>query len=106
VALTKGFKKFIGLLAIVAAVGGGGMYYYKTMKQHPQSDVSSSTSDTGQSSIDYATPSSQPQVVADPVQPETSTVESPTSAPVTQSQDSAPSNSGMAALLNAGKKKQ
>jgi len=112
VALTKGFKRVASFLVIVGIVGGGLYGYRQYAKQHQQvdfgtqqPDVSSSTSNAGQSGINYAMPASQPLVEQAP-QPEISPGESPTSAAAAQLQDSAPSNSGMAALLNAGKKKQ
>jgi hypothetical protein len=112
VALTKGFKRVASLLVIVGIVGGGLYGYRQYSKQHQQqSDWSNSTSNAGQSSVNYSMPSSQPLVeqatqAAVSSTPEISPGESPTSAPAVQLQDSAPSNSGMAALLNAGKKKQ
>jgi hypothetical protein len=103
-ALTKGFKKFVGLVVVVGAVAGSIVGYKMYAKAHPPApvdpgiDVSSGTSDAGASSVNYALPASQQEAPA-------------TSQPVEQApqaaapaQDAAPSNSGMAALLKAGQK--
>jgi hypothetical protein len=103
-ALTKGFKKFVGLIAVVAIVGGGIYGYKQYSKLHSQAvdpgvDVSSSTNSPQTSGINYALPASQPEVAQTP-QP----VEQAPKTAAASTQDTAPSSSGMAALLKAGQK--
>jgi hypothetical protein len=104
-ALTKGFKKFVGLVAVVGVVAASIVGYQKYTKSHPKVDVdteqpsvTSSSSDASASGINYALPASQPEdQVAQPVEQAPQQTAVPT-------QDTAPSSSGMQALLKAGQK--
>lgn len=92
-ALTAGFKKFLGLVAVVALVGGG-IYAYKQMpKKAPEpaeQTVPQETTAQAAPPVDV-----QPDPAPEPEAPAT---------PVSTKKSTAPANRGLDAVLNAGSK--
>jgi hypothetical protein len=95
-ALTPGFKKFIGVVVLGAAIVGGAVY----VKTHP--NLLHHDQEVVQVEQPAETPTTPPVMIQQPAQ-----VEQPTqAAPVQvapQPQADPETNRGMTALLNAGK---
>ena len=96
-ALTAGFKKFLGLIA-VAAVVGGGIYVYKTQpKSAPTEETATVTAPT-----DTAETATAELDTSDKnVRPDEAPAETVETAPPKRD---ASTNRGLDAVLNAGKK--
>lgn len=96
-ALTPGFKKFIGLVVVIGAVGGG-LFYWKTMpKKVQQVEVS----------VEQPAPAPEAPAAANVAQPVYTQPAQQEQAPAQVQQapsEDASSNRGMAFLLNQGKK--
>jgi hypothetical protein len=103
-ALTPGFKKFIGLIAITGAVGGG-LFFYKSMPKAPaapQEVVQQTAPQAEESAIPqpYSSPIKQAEI-ANQVVDQVAPPEQPTrSAPSAD----ASTNRGLANVLSQGKK--
>lgn len=93
-ALTAGFKKFIGLVAVVALVGGG-IYAYKQMPKKAPEPEQVAPQEVA------ATPTPAPDIQPDVEQE--APVAPPPPAP-TSKKSGNPANRGLDAVLNAGSK--
>jgi hypothetical protein len=103
-ALTAGFKKFIGLVAVVALVGGG-IYAYKQMPKSAEVVVDTAdvkvpaqTEDGASSPQPYTSPIKQAEVANTVVD---DAVAEPEPKP---KKENTSANRGLDAVLNAGKK--
>lgn len=100
-ALTPGFKKFVGLIVVVGAVGGG-LFYWKTMpKKAPQVEQVEQQVDTSAAPAPQVQPPAYTQAPSQPVQ-QAQEPEPIQAQPAPQADAS--SNRGMQFLLNQGQK--
>lgn len=97
-ALTPGFKKFIGLIVVIGVVSGG-LYFYKTMPRKTQSIEH--VSDAQSAPIEFPQPIDSPISQAKNLSTIVDSVVEPihNSPPIDVS-----ANRGIANLLNQGKK--
>ena len=101
-ALTAGFKKFLGLIA-VAAVVGGGIYMYKTQpKSTPTEETATVTAPTDAAETATAELDTSDKNVR-PDETPAETVEAAPAETAPPKRD-ASTNRGLDAVLNAGKK--
>jgi len=99
-ALTPGFKKFIGLIVLTGAVGGG-LFYYKTMPKKAVQEVPIIEQPSQQSQPDQIVRNVDPASDPQPVVAQDQIVRS---VEPSQVQSDTSTNTGMAALLKAGQK--
>jgi len=104
-ALTPGFKKFVGLIVVVGAVGGG-LYYYKTMPKSKQAELVQTLSPSKEPAqqAEIPQPYSSPIFKAQQAEKIVEQVAPPQPEPAPQVQADPGANRGMAALMNAGKR--
>lgn len=104
-ALTPGFKKFAGLVLTVALVAGGiyafksGAFKSNTPPERVEVEVAAP-----REAIELPQPIDSPISQAERVEEIAEQIDSPTPPPPQVGEQSAPSNSGMDALLNSSKK--
>jgi hypothetical protein len=103
-ALTAGFKKFLGLIAVTAVVGAG-IYYYKQMpKAAPTDETATVTAPAETAQADTAPPTAQANPDAHVRADDPTEAAEAAPAETTPPKRDASTNRGLDAVLNAGKK--